>query len=147
MRTFLLKTCLLLTPFLLTSRVTYAQENWIKKSPDSTKISTVETTPWGLLAGENDSRMWLEPFNGIYISDDLGNTWSQLGLNNRGITGIAFGQDSIYATTYYFEEEKAGLFISRDGGQTWTHSGNNFSTSAISTDNNIVYLGTFSHGL
>jgi len=132
---------------LLTNKYSHAQESWTKASPESTKISTVETTPWGILAGELDTRLWLEPFNGIFISNDLGNTWTKFCLDNRGITDIEYNQSSIFATTYYFENNTAGLFISQDGGKTWIHSGNNFSTSTVSTEGNSIYLGTYSHGL
>ncbi|KKU30699.1 MAG: hypothetical protein UX44_C0015G0015 [candidate division WWE3 bacterium GW2011_GWA1_46_21] len=37
---------------------------WTKTNLQTTKIAPVETTRWGLLVGENDSRIWLNPFNG-----------------------------------------------------------------------------------
>lgn len=124
-----------------------ASSNWERASPDSTKLSVLETTPWGLLAGENDTRLWLKPFNGIYVTKDLGQTWAQLGLSQRGITDIHYDSDTIYATTYYHVDGINGLFVSRDGGRSWDHLLFNFSASTVSAYQSTIILGGVSHGL
>lgn len=106
----------------------------------------METTPWGIAAGEYDSRIWLNPYNGIFISKDLGNTWVPFGLSGRGITDIEYANGKIYATTYYFQDGIAGLFISKDAGNTWFHVGENISAANVSASGDAVLLGTYSHG-
>lgn len=140
-------------PFLLfliasTLNTAYAQSNtWQQTNLQKSFINTVQVSPWGLLAGERDSRIWQNPFNGIYISKNLGNSWIEFGLAGRGITDIDFNEQDVYASTYYFINNTAGIFKSSDGGLNWTHICNNFSTSAVSANKDYVLIGTYSHGL
>ncbi len=137
----------ILLPFITTATCS-AQETSLTSLPvDSNRISVVETTPWGIMAGENDGRLWSGPYNGIFLSKNLGNSWQKVGLENRGITDLAYSDEVIYASTYYFDNNLAGLFMSRDGGHSWVHKGNNFSASTVSAINNVVLYGGFSHGL
>ena len=57
--------------------------------------------------------------NGIYRSDDLGQTWREVssGLTQRHVRWLAYDpniSDSEFAGT-----EPAGIFVSRDGAETW----------------------------
>ena len=133
--------------FLFCSKTTYADGVWTKTNPASTNISTIETTPWGIMAGEYDTRLWLNPYNGVHISSDLGNSWTKIGLNGRGITDISYLNQKLYVSTYYSVTGENGFFKSADGGKTWKHYGNNFSASSVLATKNSVVLGTFSHGL
>jgi len=126
---------------------TYAQESSWTSVFDNYYVSCVETTPWGLLAGEFDPRVWLYPYNGIYISKDLGQTWKDLGLKDKGITDIKHQNDSIYATTYYHTETPAGLYKSNRTGTNWEHLGPEYSSSKVEVIENTIILGTFSHGI
>lgn len=122
-----------------------AQEGvWILTENFSNALTSIETTPWGLVAGEFGN--W-QLFNGIYISKDLGNTWTKSGLDKRGVTDIAYATNTIYASTYYFTDGTNGLFASKNGGKDWIHLGNSFSSLSVSAYENTVYVGTASHGL
>jgi len=121
-------------------------ENWTKTKTFSF-IEDLEVTPWGLLAGEKDTRLWNFPFNGIYISRDFGQTWSEFALKDRGITSIYYKDKNLYATTYYQVGGTNGLFISADGGKTWIQYGPKVSTHRVAVDRGIILLGTYSHGL
>lgn len=123
-----------------------ASEGIWKKSFDNKYIVSIENTPWGIMAGEKDTRTWNSPFNGIYLSKDLGDTWNEFGLFERGITDIKYFDETIYAATYYDVDEIAGLFKSQDMGD-WEHIGPNYSASCINADSQTIYLGTYDHGL
>ena len=133
--------------FLFCTKITYADNQWTKTNLNSANVSTIETTPWGIIAGEYDSRLWLNPFNGVYMSSDLGNSWTKLGLNGRGITDISYLNQKIYVSTYYNVGNENGFFKSVDKGITWQHYGNNFSASSVLATTNSVILGTYSQGL
>ena len=128
-------------------RRVYAQSTWQKAGISNNHLTTIKTTPWGILLGENDSRIWQKPFNGIKISTNKGESWREFALNERGITDIDYFDGKLYASTYYFVNGTAGLFESADGGKTWEHTNHNFSTSRVTATKNVVYLGTYSHGL
>ena len=125
----------------------YAESPWVKTNLNSANVSTIETTPWGIIAGEYDTRAWLSPFNGVYLSSDLGNSWAKLGLNGRGVTDISFLNQKLYVSTYYSVAGENGFFKSIDKGITWQHYGNNFSASSVLATKNSVILGTYSQGL
>lgn len=114
---------------------------------ESFRTSSVKVLPNGIAVGEFDARAWNGPYNGLYLSRDLGETWEQIGLAARGITDIDFDSNMLFISTYYKVDEELGLFISQDRGQTFYHSGLNFSSSQIESDANTVYLGGYSHGL
>lgn len=124
----------------------YAQ-SWEKLDLAKDHISSIEKTPWGILIGEYDQRLWKNPFNGIYISKDFGESFEELGLNAKGITDIKHFDNRIYATTFYLEESVGGLFVSYDKGITWEHLGNNFSTTEVEVGEDLILVGTYSHGL
>ena len=137
-----------LTGHILTLTVFASEEGvLLNTSPDSTRTSTVLVLPYGLLAGEFDPRAWNYPYNGLFFSKDLGESWVQLGLAGRGVTDAAFGSGLLFVSTYYNVDGNLGLFVSNDGGQTFDHSGLDFSASTVESSDGVVYLGGYSHGL
>ncbi len=133
-----------------TYALTINQENdaWeLLASPKA--FYTTEITPWGLYAGEFNSNWSSFPYNGVFFSRDLGQTWQESGLFDRGVTDIAFDDDgNLYATVYYWGVSEApGLYKSSDKGSTWVHIGPDCSTASVATCGNNIILGTYSHGL
>lgn len=124
----------------------YAAE-WTKPATPSNFISWVENSPWGILIAEYDTRTTLNPYNGIYISNNLGASWLQTGLNKRGVTGIKYFNQKIWASSYYVVNSKVGLFVSNDKGLTWNNIGPNFSASTVFANDDAVLVGGYSNGL
>lgn len=135
--------------YITTQIINTNAQQWEKTSLNSNYIQIVKTTPWGILAGEFDTRLWKNPFNGIYISQNLGKSWQQLALPNKGITDIAYdvASENIYASAYYLNNEKAGLYASSDSGITWNSFPLNFSINKVAADNETILAGAYSHGL
>jgi murein DD-endopeptidase MepM/ murein hydrolase activator NlpD len=131
---------------LLTTSVK-ANQTWTKTNLTDRRIRVVENSPWGILAGEYNQLIWKNPYNGILITRDFGDTWEEIGLERRGVTDIKHYDKKIYATTYYYDEGTVGLFRSDDTGNAWQQISGNFSTSTVSVDLNSILLGTYSHGL
>ncbi len=119
----------------------------LKRSPDSTRTSAIEILPYGILVGEFDGRPWLNPYNGLFLSRNLGETWTELGLSERGITDLAHDNTAIYASTYYSVDGQTGLFKSLDKGQTFQRVGPNFSTSNVEVFDETIFTGGYNHGL
>jgi len=116
-------------------------------SPESLRTSALLVLPHGIMAGEFDARAWNTPYNGLYLSKDLGANWENMGLGGRGITDIASSQRTVFVATYYRVDGTLGLFISFDGGRSFKHAGLNFSASQVETQGETVFLGGYSHGL
>ena len=133
---------------LVTKRVYALSENWVKTPFNTYYTSSIEVTPYGILAGERDSRLWTTPapYNGIWVSTDLGQTWRKTGLDGRGVTDIAYSNSTIYASTYYYVGS-AKVLRSSDGGQTWEPLGLSFTSSKVAVAGDTVFLGGYSHGL
>lgn len=123
--------------------------SWIKTSLKSQSITSLENTPFGILAGELNTNTWETPppNNAVYVSKDLGQTWQMLGLFGRGIKDIKYYQGKIYVTTYYTQNNMNGLFVSSDEGKTWSHIGPDYSTNKVTADSKTIYLGTENCGL
>lgn len=121
-------------------------EVW-SKILDSPNYTALANTSLGLIAGEYDTRLSLNPYNGLIISKNLGTTWTNLGLQGRGITDIASSGAALYAATYYTKNGFAGLFSSGDGGNSWSSIGPSFSASTVAVDSASIYLGGYNHGL
>ena len=146
-RRFLVLLITTVTIGLLSRYSVEAQESsWIRVF-DNYYLSSIETVPWGILTGEFDTRIWMYPYNGVYISKDLGQTWEEFGLKDKGITNIKYSDPNIYVTTYYHTDTPAGLYISKDMGNTWEHSGPPYSSNYIEVFGNTILLGTTAHGL
>ena len=126
-----------------------AQTNWVKTGLSSYLITSVETTPWGIIAGESDTRLWLNPPppNDVFLSKDLGQTWIPLGLTGRGIEDLKYYKGKIYAATYYVINNKLGLYVSDGPGTAWKQIGPMVSLTKIDRDSKTIYLGGVSHGL
>lgn len=128
---------------------------WEKVNLPKPYITNVQNTHFGVIAGEFDSRAFLNPYNGVVITKDFGDTWRELGLAKRGITDIFYNKEdrSIYASTYYsvfdttLQKSTIGLYISFDKGNTWQHFGPDVSTTKVLAFDKTVLLGTYSHGL
>lgn len=121
---------------------------WQLLDPPKT-FYTLEVTPWGLYGGEFNSNWDSNPYNGVFYSKDLGQTWQESGLFDRGVTDLAFDNGgNLYATVYYWGVSEApGLYKSSDRGATWVHIGPDCSTASVATCGNNIILGTYSHGL
>jgi hypothetical protein len=65
--------------------ITAVAQEWQNSNLPGTYYSTLKKTPYGLMAGELDTRLRPGTYNGIYISKDFGNSWKQFGLENRGL--------------------------------------------------------------
>ncbi|MFZ2663910.1 MAG: peptidoglycan DD-metalloendopeptidase family protein [Patescibacteria group bacterium] len=130
--------------FIITNKVR-AESLWEKTSIPTPMIISVEQTPWGVLAGELAGAT-TKP-NGIYLSRDLGNTWTLLGLSERGVIDIKYYQGKIYATTYYSVGHTSGLFVSDDKGATWRNIGPRSAPTKVTRDSKTIYLGQENAGL
>ncbi len=128
--------------------ITQAQEMlWQKTDFSSAYATSVEVTPWGVFAGERDERPLSQSHNGLYFSNNLGVSWQPSSLEKRKITDIYYNHGKIYVTSKDFYQRTVGLFVSSDGGQNWVKTGPNYSSYSIATFENILFLGTGSHGL
>lgn len=125
----------------------YAEEGWVKTSINSNFISVIENSPWGILAGEFDTRIWLNPPNDIYFSQDQGQTWITLGLSGKGIKDIKYYGGKIYAATFYVRENKIGLFVSEGLSKSWRQIGPMISPTKVDRDSKTIYFGGENHGL
>ncbi len=126
------------------------EDAWIKLTLPNNLFDAVETTPYGIFAGEHDSRTSTPRYNGVYKSTDLGETWEQAGLADRRISDIAYNNGKIYVATRMVVGGTVGLFMSEDGGTTWTHNhppGIQFSTWSVASLDTTIVLGTASYGL
>ena len=109
---------------------------------------TLEVTPYGIYAGEFNSNWNWNPYNGVFVSHDLGETWMPSGLEGRGITDIAYGNGKLYATIYYWGiEDPPGLYESDDKGASWSKIGPGFSAASVAVCGDNIILGGYSHGL
>lgn len=125
----------------------YAETSWTKTNLNINFTTSIESTPWGILTGEMDTRLWLNPPNAIYISKDLGQSWQILGLQQRGVRDIKYFNGKIYATTYYVKDNTVGLFVSTNKGFTWNLIGPIFSPTKVNRDSQTIYLGGEHYGL
>lgn len=108
--------------------------------------------------GEGDPRNDISYGDGIYRSDDGGETWNHLGLSNsERFSAIAINPDNpqiVYAAamgTAWAPNEERGLFRSTNGGDTWekilyVNSTTGASSVCINPENpNIIYAGMYDY--
>jgi murein DD-endopeptidase MepM/ murein hydrolase activator NlpD len=146
-RTFLSLAIVGVSLIFLSKSVRGQEGAWINIGPTKW-ISSVTTTPWGLLVGEHDGRGITDSYNGVFMSKNLGETWQPAGLQNRRITDVYYNEGRIYVASKQTVEGKNGVFVSDDGAKTWAHqSGLNFSTATVAADGDTVLVGAPSRGL
>ncbi|HDQ88705.1 MAG TPA: hypothetical protein ENN92_00985, partial [candidate division WWE3 bacterium] len=125
-----------------------AETPWQPTNLTKEHISSIETTPYGIFAGEFSTKYWELPFNGIYFSSDKGMNWVKSGLKYRGVTDIAHTKDIVFATTYYSTTQyPAGLYKSTNWGKDWSHVGPDTPASKVEVLGDTVLLGTYNQGL
>mgnify|MGYP005835662859 CR=1 FL=1 len=126
----------------------FAKE-WENITSPSSKIVSLEIAPNGIYAGEFDTRHWINPFNGIYFSDNFGQSWKNYGLLGRGVKDISFNKETktLFAATYFEKDNLSGVFKSDDFGKSWTPTGPNVSTKRVKSFNEITCTTTESVGL
>lgn len=121
---------------------------WNKLNIQSTRVQAFITTPYGIFAGEYDARsIYPPPFNGVLATYDLGSSWVKTGLDQKGVVGLAYKDDDIFAGTYFSGNTPAGIYRSENLGSSWVHKGLDFSTLSIATTQNAILFGTASNGL
>ncbi len=140
------KVIVYLVLIVMATKYAHAQA-WEKLNFPSTEISTIESTIFGLYAGENNYMFWQQPYNGIFVSKDFGVTWQKSGLEGGLITDIKSCNLKLYATSFLDLGEGAGLFSSSDKGLTWEHLGPNLPALTVACDGNNIYLGSYLQGL
>lgn len=139
-----IKALLVTLLFLLNIGRVYAESLWTAMPVPTPMVWSIEQSPWGILAGEFGG---YTAINGVFLSKDLGSTWSVLGLQGRGIRDIKYFQNKIYATTYYVVDNKVGLFMSEDKGSTWNKIGPGGCATKVTRDSKTIYLGMENSGL
>ncbi|MFA5776032.1 MAG: peptidoglycan DD-metalloendopeptidase family protein [Patescibacteria group bacterium] len=139
----------ILSTFVAVTAKTRAQESgsWEKLNIPK-PFYTLEVTPYGIYAGEFNSNWNWNPYNGVFVSHDLGESWAQSGLKDRGVTDIAYGDGVLYVTIYYWGiEDPPGLYRSIDKGASWKKIGPDFSSASVAVCGDNIILGGYSHGL
>jgi len=131
---------------LILANLSYA-ETWISVSAPSNKIAAIETIPQGIVAGEFDDRMWLNPYNGIYLSEDGGINWKKIGLNGKGVKNLEYRNGTLYASAYYTNSTPRGLYYSPYPYDVWNHVGPLYEITALDICGDSIYMGTKVNGL
>jgi len=137
---------ILLTAILLLAQQTAASE-WTAVSAPSNKIAVIEVTPEGMVAGEFDDRLWLDPYNGMYLSEDSGTTWIRIGLRGKGVKFLKYKAGVLYAGTFYTTSTPGGLYISTYPYSEWKHAGPAYTSTSVDACGDHIYLGTRYYGL
>jgi murein DD-endopeptidase MepM/ murein hydrolase activator NlpD len=138
---------------IITAKTNVYASDWQETTLRLDGVSSLEKTHEGIYAGEFDMRSWLNPYRGIYLSTDLGESWSEAGLQDRGVTGLSYDKQNrrLYASTYYsvFDPNsgasRGGLFYQENGD--WFHTGPSVSTASVLALPQVLLLGTNAHGL
>ena len=146
-----LKKLLVLTVAILFIQMHYVkaeEAGWTKTLVDYPHLKAIENSPWGIFVGEDFRNQTNNPYNGVFLSTDLGNSWKMVGLARRGITDLKYFDNKVYATAYYSTSEgSGGLFVTEDRGISWERMGPSFSGAKIDRDSKSIYYGGYSRGL
>ena len=121
-------------------------------------ISVAPSDPMTIYVGTGESsiRSNVSIGNGVYKSEDGGETWKHLGLENTGrISRIIIhpkNRDLIYVGSLghaYSPQKERGVFMSEDGGDSWKHvlfidSNTGISDMVMDPDNSrILFAGAW----
>lgn len=121
-------------------------------------ISVAPSDPMTVYVGTGESsiRSNVSIGNGVYKSEDGGETWKHLGLENTGrISRIIIhpkNRDLIYVGSLghaYSPQKERGVFMSEDGGDSWKHvlfidSNTGISDMVMDPDNSrILFAGAW----
>lgn len=141
---------ILLILFTLNNK-TYAQEtgSW-QKLDLSQWVYELGITPWGIYAGEDGPNYDLNLYNGIYFSSDLGTTWVESGLNERGVRDLAFDKNgNLYALVHFWtvNDDTPGLFRSTDRGRNWQFITPDFIAASMGVCGENILAGSYHNGL
>ncbi len=83
---------------------------------------------------------------GIFKSVDNGATWNITGMTNKDVRSITIKNNTLFAGTW-----GEGVYISQNGGTSWTQSNQGLQATAVTamltTLNGDLYAGTFNGGL
>ncbi|MBD3365788.1 peptidoglycan DD-metalloendopeptidase family protein [candidate division WWE3 bacterium] len=115
---------------------------------DKENLVSLEIAPYGILVGQKSHAHWQNPYNGIFISRDFGNTWEEFALGGYGIMDTKVVDNRIYAAAHFSTPmHPAGLYYSDDYGATWIHRGQDWKATTVEVAGDTIYLGTISNGL
>ncbi|MGB9702635.1 MAG: WD40/YVTN/BNR-like repeat-containing protein [Candidatus Kapaibacteriota bacterium] len=106
-----MKKFLLIFGLLFLTSVLYSQWEPINKNLFGGDIISLASNDSCLFAGTTGQ--------GIIVSTDKGNSWSQSGLDFSSVTSIQINGKNIYAATI-----DAGIFLSTYNGRTWVAKNN-----------------------
>ncbi len=90
----------------------------------------------------NTGKLFLSTISGVYMSTDFGQNWTNISTIAHGLGYSAYYLDFCELTNgrIYAVNDRHELWISPDGGNTWTSSFVNDNVSAF-VDNDDVYIG------
>ncbi len=108
--------------------------NWI---PSKTKFSDI---PIRTLIHFGD-KLFVGTDNGIYKSNDQGQTWDHIHGSGMQINGFTIFQSKLYAATV------SGAIMSKDNGATWKQIYKDYTLHDISSDSLFIYALTIGGGL
>jgi hypothetical protein len=122
-------------------------QTWEKSNLSGYYFSVIEKTPYGILAGEMDTRYRPEIYNGVLLSTDFGHSWSKLGLEGRGITCIGISNNLAVFGTYFNENNSSGLFLFNFETKAWQNLNFPYQVTAAYINENYILAGTLSRGI
>ncbi len=114
-----------------------------KSTATTQEIRTILVTDTGVIAGATNAGNGGGAGGDLYRSAD-GINWTKVGITNawsfRSLTQDSSG--NIYAGAYFKTYAAGGIYISKDGGVTWTGPVMpNADVNALSSANGLVYAG------
>ncbi|KKS59198.1 MAG: hypothetical protein UV25_C0030G0001, partial [candidate division WWE3 bacterium GW2011_GWB1_42_41] len=121
--------------------------DWTAVAIPSNKVMAIEVTPEGVVAAEYDDRLWLNPYNGMYLSGDAGDNWTKVGLQGKGVKVLKYKNGVLYAGTFYTTSTPRGLYVSRYPYSEWEHLGPTYNITSLDACGDYIYMGTSYNGL